>query len=168
MSIARASFANGLRVGFFVALVGPLIGAVVFLIGQGLASGSGPSDGGTGESVAARAFQLSYAVLLFGMLFGALPAALAGAAVAVLTARSGGFSRRTAVVVALVSALVLPVISASGSGEPGMEDATSLRVLFLFYGLMAVISVTAALVCRWLLVRMGWIAPIHGAHLRKP
>lgn len=159
MSIARASFANGLRVGVFITLVGPLIGAVVFLIGLGSLNGFGFSEGSDGSSALGNALQLGYSVLVFGVIFGAMPALLSGIIVGVITARRGGFSNLTAIGVALAGALALPVISFFASrGEPGTEDAAFFGSLSIFYGLIAVISVIAALACRWLLMRLGWIA----------
>lgn len=123
MSIARASFANGLRVGIFIALIGPLIGAVVFLIGLGSLNGFGFSEGSDGSSALGNALQLGYSVLVFGLIFGIVPAALSGLVVGIITARRGGFSIPMAIGVSLAGALALPLVSFFASrGEPGASD----------------------------------------------
>lgn len=160
MSIARASFANGLRVGIFIALVGPVIGALTFLAGLFAVEAMEMFASGTGGDLATRVGNLSLAVLLIGFLTGAIPASLAGIAAGVITARSGGFSASFAMWLALASALVLPVLSALASlGQPGTGDAAHYGSLSIFYGLVAGVSLIAALVCRWLLLKLGWIAP---------
>lgn len=160
MSIARASFANGLRVGFFIALVGPLIGAIVFLAGLVAFSGGSVFESGTGGGVVERVFQYSYSVLVFGLIFGIVPAALSGLVVGIITARRGGFSIPMAIGVSLAGALALPLVSFFASrGEPGASDPGFFGSLSILYGIIALIGVVAALICRWVLVRLGWIVP---------
>ena len=159
MAIARASGTNGLRVGLFVALAGPLIGALLFLAGLAAVNGLGLlGQGGGQDGVMHRAGELSYAILLFGFVFGSVPAVLSGIAAAVMTAWRGGFSSRAAVVISLASALPLPLISLYiSAGQRQAETPTYIGGLSLFYGLVAIISVISALICRWLLAWLGWI-----------
>lgn len=135
---------RGLAVALFVALIGPLVGTLAFLgipLARMLVAAAGNGlPGLEAGSLATMALFL----LIYGYVFGGVPAIVAGAALGWLTARRGNFGYGHALLIGAlggaVGGLVLGALVVSQQGVvPGMA-------VFL-----TPFAAAAAVICRWLM-----------------
>lgn len=155
----RSRLSRAMAVGAFVTVLGPLFGSLVFVIGGllrsiGLLFTANFSMGDVPDAAHA-VFTLAYLVAIFSYVIGGLPALLAGIA---LGYRNYYCSRITylraiitSVAATLIGTVVLEIVLRS-------RDETSLGLLFV----MIPSAVLSAVLCRFLLGRLGLVTSTNG------
>lgn len=139
---------RGLIAGLFIALVGPLIGTLLFMAIPAVRLAMSATSAAFSLSTLADVGSVLLFVLLYGYVFGGVPALLSGITLGWLTARAGTFgygaSALTGALSGIAGGLSLALLIKSQDGlSPGMA-------VFLFP--FALIS---ALMCRWLMGKIG-------------
>lgn len=137
------------RVGVFIVLVGPLIGALVMIAVMAGANGWGMATGSPATALLELA-QAAAMFAIFGYLLGGLPALLSAIWLGRRSARRGGFGYGEAIATAIVATILGNVLFATMLGE--FRNPFTSGVSFVPVG------VASALVVRWMLGRLGWIA----------
>lgn len=135
-------------------LAGPPIGALIIVTPAlvGLAGDAGPDPGANSTSMQSFVGLLVFSVSLSYVL-GGVQALLTGLALAAAVFRRGTVGVRDTLTAALgASAIASAVILLSLRSDPASEGEAGTAVMVLALSLL---SLAAALVCRWLLARLG-------------
>lgn len=137
------------RVGLFIVVAGPLIGTLLTFVVMLIANGWGREGAGKPFALV-ELLQVAAMLALFGFIFGGLPALLSAAWLARRTFLRGGFGYLEAIATAVVATILGNVLFATMLGE--FRNPFTSGVSFVPVG------VASALVVRWMLGRLGWIA----------
>lgn len=142
--------ARGMKVAAFIALVGPLVGTLLFSAVPAVRLTLNATGTAFSLSTFADVGGVMLFVLVFGYAFGGLSAFLSAAVLGLLTARSGTFGYGVAALVGagsgIAGGLVLGALTQKQAGfTPG------LAAFLLPFALLS------SLICRWLLERFGFL-----------
>jgi hypothetical protein len=158
---------HGIKVAAFATVVGPLIGTLIVMCFVALrvaltewASPSGPS---IAESVQS-AFGVAGFIVLFGYVFGGLPALIAGLMLGgrVATERpvSMTFTLLAALAALIPTGLVMYVLFFRDGPEPTGN-------VFAVIAFLLPLTVVSALICRYLMLRIGILPPAMATSLAE-
>ncbi|MCB1521532.1 MAG: hypothetical protein KDJ37_13280 [Hyphomicrobiaceae bacterium] len=146
---------RGVRAGLFIALLGPPIGGLVMVAVMTVAQFGSEAGASSTQPFWLDLLQITYFIAIFSYLFGAIHSILSGIWLGRKVARDGTFSFREAIMTTLVVSVIagLPYVAKSG-------------VIIVL--LQTVSALWAAIACRWLLQRFGWIATIETPLVPSP
>lgn len=135
------------RVGIFIALIAPLVGAMLVLMVMVVANGWGGGDGGQPPAIV-ELLQAAAMFAVFGYIFGLLPALLSALWLGRRTALHGGFGYVEAIATAAAATVVGHALLGILLGESSGLVAGAVA--------FAPIGVASGIVCRVLLGALGW------------
>ena len=135
------------RVGVFIVLVAPLVGAMLVLMVMAVANGWGGGDGGQPPAIV-ELLQAAAMFAVFGYIFGLLPALLSALWLGRRTALHGGFGYGEAVATAAAATVIGSTLLGLLLGTASSRAASG----FAFVP----VGVASALLCRLLLGALGW------------
>ncbi|NOT70263.1 MAG: hypothetical protein HOP09_02960 [Hyphomicrobium sp.] len=146
---ARLPFkGRGLKVALFIALIGPLTGTLVFMAIPAVRLAMSATSAAFSLSTLADMGGVLLFVLLYGYVFGGVPALLSALLLGWLTARDGTFGYGASALAGAAGAIVggaglAVLIKSEDALTPGMA------VFLLPFALLS------ALICRWLIGKTG-------------
>lgn len=149
---------RGLAAFAVAALLGPIVGSLPFLLIFMVALAVDAGEPASLIGFIQTTLGIALVTTLYGFILGGVQALLSGLWIGVRTWRNGWVSYKetalTALAVSLAAAVVLAYAlesSAPPQSPPIHDDTLGLSAL------LAVLSLVSALVCRWLMARMGII-----------